>query len=265
MPPAPRVVLGVCGSIAAYKAAEVCRRLVDAGVHVIPVMTADAGRFIGEVTLSALASEPVRTSLWPGRDGSADDPVPHIALARTADVVLVAPATARLLGSYAAGIADDLLTATLLATRAPVVVCPAMHTEMWEHAATRANVAVLRRRGVHVVDPDTGKLAAGDVGAGRLPDPDRIVAEVLAVLAPGDRRRPRRAAASWSPPAAPASRSTRSASWATARRAGRARPWPWRPPGAAPTWCSSPPPPIGPTRSASTSSTWRPRRRWRRR
>ena len=108
--------------------------------------------------------------------------MPHIALARTADVVLVAPATARLLGSYAAGIADDLLTATLLATRAPVVVCPAMHTEMWEHPATRANVALLRERGVHVVDPDSGKLAAGDVGAGRLPDPDRIVAEVFAVL-----------------------------------------------------------------------------------
>ncbi|MEA2843869.1 MAG: phosphopantothenoylcysteine decarboxylase / phosphopantothenate---cysteine ligase, partial [Actinomycetota bacterium] len=178
MAPAPRVVLGVCGSIAAYKAVEVCRRLVDAGVHVVPVMTADAARFIGEVTLSSLASEPVRTSLWSG-----DDPVPHIALARTADVVVVAPATARLLGSYAAGIADDLLTATLLATRAPVVVCPAMHTEMWEHPATRANVAVLRERGVHVVDPDTGKLAAGDVGAGRLPDPDRIVATVLAVLA----------------------------------------------------------------------------------
>ncbi|MEA2704409.1 MAG: phosphopantothenoylcysteine decarboxylase / phosphopantothenate---cysteine ligase [Actinomycetota bacterium] len=178
MAPAPRVVLGVCGSIAAYKAVEVCRRLVDAGVHVVPVMTADAARFIGEVTLSSLASEPVRTSLWSG-----DDPVPHIALARTADVVVVAPATARLLGSYAAGIADDLLTATLLATRAPVVVCPAMHTEMWEHPATQANVAVLRQRGVHVVDPDTGKLAAGDVGTGRLPDPDRIVAEVLAALA----------------------------------------------------------------------------------
>ena len=95
----------------------------------------------------------------------------------------MAPATARLLGSYAAGIADDLLTATLLATKAPVVVCPAMHTEMWEHPATRANVALLRERGVHVVDPDTGKLAAGDVGTGRLPDPDRIVAAVLAVLA----------------------------------------------------------------------------------
>jgi phosphopantothenoylcysteine decarboxylase/phosphopantothenate--cysteine ligase len=182
------VVLGVCGSIAAYKAVEICRRLVEAGVHVIPVMTADAGRFLGEVTLSALASEPVRTSLWPHPEGSADGPVPHIALARTADVVLVAPATARLLGAYAAGIADDLLTATLLATRAPVVVCPAMHTEMWEHPATRANVALLRQRGVHVVDPDSGRLAGGDVGAGRLPDPDRVVAEVRAVLAQATRK-----------------------------------------------------------------------------
>ena len=172
----------MCGSIAAYKAVEVCRRLVDAGFHVVPVMTADAERFVGATTLSALASERVRTSLW-----SDDDPVPHIALARAVDVVLVAPATARFLGAYAGGIADDLLTNVLLATTAPVVVCPAMHTEMWEHPATRTNVAVLRLRGVHVVDPDRGRLAGGDEGAGRLPDADRILAAVAAAFQAGAR------------------------------------------------------------------------------
>ena len=172
-----RVVLGVCGGIAAYKAADVCRRLVDAGALVSPVMTADATRFLGEVTLSALATEPVRTSLWAG-----DDPVPHTRLGRWAEVVVVAPATARLLAAYAAGLSDDLLTATLLATRAPVVLCPAMHSEMWEHPAVRDNTALLRRRGVHVVEPEVGALAGGDVGAGRLPDPDRIVSVVEEVL-----------------------------------------------------------------------------------
>ena len=175
------VVLGVCGSIAAYKAVEVCRRLVDLGAHVAPVMTADAVRFLGPATLSALASEPVHASLW-----SDADPVPHTALGRSADVVLVAPATASLLAKYAAGIADDLLTATLLATRAPVVVAPAMHTEMWEHPATVDNVAVLRRRGVRVVEPATGRLAGGDQGVGRLAEPDVIVAAVEAALARPD-------------------------------------------------------------------------------
>jgi len=176
-----RVVLGVSGGIAAYKAVEVCRRLVDAGAHVIPVLTAGAQRFVGATTFSALASEPVRTSLW---DDS--DPIPHTRLGQSADLVLVAPATARLLGAYAAGISSDLLTATLLATRAPVVVCPAMHTEMWEHPAVRDNVALLRRRGVHVVDPEAGRLAGGDGGTGRLASPGRIVAAVEAILTPHD-------------------------------------------------------------------------------
>jgi phosphopantothenoylcysteine decarboxylase/phosphopantothenate--cysteine ligase len=176
-----RVVLGVCGSIAAYKAVEVCRRLVDGGAHVSPVMTADAARFLGPATLSALASEPVHDSLWADAD-----PIPHTALARSADVVLVAPATATLLAKYAAGIADDLLTATLLATRAPVIVCPAMHTEMWEHAATVDNVATLRRRGVVVVEPGVGRLAGGDEGAGRLADVEDIVFAVERLLSPQD-------------------------------------------------------------------------------
>ncbi|MFP5318930.1 MAG: bifunctional phosphopantothenoylcysteine decarboxylase/phosphopantothenate--cysteine ligase CoaBC [Acidimicrobiia bacterium] len=176
-----RVVLGVCGGIAAYKAVEVCRRLVDAGASVSPVMTADATRFVGAVTLSAVASEKVQTSLWDEADA-----IPHTRLGRQADVVVVAPATARLLGAYAAGISDDLLTATLLATRAPVIVSPAMHTEMWEHAAVQANVGVLRARGVHVLEPEVGRLAGGDEGAGRLPEPEAIVAAVASLFTPRD-------------------------------------------------------------------------------
>jgi len=178
---ARHIVLGVCGSIAAYKAVEVCRRLVDAGARVSAVMTADAARFIGPVTLSALASEPVHDSLW-----SDADPIPHTTLGRSADMVLVAPATATLLAKYAAGIADDLLSATLLATRAPVVVCPAMHTEMWEHPATVDNVGLLRRRGVVVVEPGRGRLAGGDGGVGRLADLPDILAAVERALSPQD-------------------------------------------------------------------------------
>ena len=176
-----RVVLGVTGGIAAYKAVELCRRLVDAGARVAPVMTEDATRFVGEVTFSALASEPVRRSLWEG-----PDPIPHTRLGQGADVIVVAPATARFLGAYAHGISDDLLTATVLATRAPVVVCPAMHTEMWEHPAVQDNLDLLRRRGVVVVPPGEGTLAGGDVGAGRLAEPADIVAAVARVLGPAD-------------------------------------------------------------------------------
>jgi phosphopantothenoylcysteine decarboxylase / phosphopantothenate---cysteine ligase len=174
-----RVVLGVSGGIAAYKAVEVCRRLVDAGLHVSPVLTAEATRFIGEATFSALASEPARTSLWEGG-------IPHTELGQSADLVVVVPATAHLLARYAGGLADDLLTATLLATRAPVVVCPAMHTEMWEHPAVQDNLELLRRRGVVVVPPEEGRLAGGDVGAGRLAEPAVVVERVLGLLgAPG--------------------------------------------------------------------------------
>ena len=176
-----RIVLGVSGGIAAYKAVEVCRRLTDAGAHVQPVLTEDATRFVGAVTFSALAAEPAQTSLWEG-----PSPIPHTRLGQGADLILVAPATARVLGKYAAGISDDLLTATLLATRAPVVVCPAMHTEMWEHPAVQDNLAVLQRRGVHVVPPAVGRLAGGDEGAGRLAEPGDIVAAVERVLTPPD-------------------------------------------------------------------------------
>ena len=178
-----RVVLGVTGGIAAYKAVEVCRRLVDAGAHVAPIMTEGATHFVGETTFSALASEPVQTSLW-----HEQSPIPHTRLGQGADVVVVAPATARLLSAYASGYSDDLLTATLIATRAPVVVCPAMHTEMWEHPAVQANLDTLRSRGVVVVPPAEGRLAGGDVGTGRLADPADIVAAVEQVLGAGTER-----------------------------------------------------------------------------
>src|SRR5688572_30882078 len=154
-----RIVLGVSGGIAAYKAIEVCRRLVDGGAHVVPVLTRGSLRFVGETTFSALGSERARTSLFDD-----PDPIPHTRLGQSADLIVVAPATARVIGSYAAGISNDLLTATLLATRAPVVLAPAMHTEMWEHAAVQENLAVLARRGVHIVAPEEGRLAGGDIG-----------------------------------------------------------------------------------------------------
>ena len=175
-----RVVLGVSGGIAAYKAVILCRLMMDAGAHVVPVMTAAAQRFVGRATFDALASERVQTSIF-----GEDDPIPHTTLGQTADVVVVAPATARVIGSYAAGISDGLLTATLLATRAPVVVCPAMHTEMWEHPAVQHNIEVLTGRGVHMVVPEAGRLAGGDIGTGRLAEPATIfeaVSEVLAAL-----------------------------------------------------------------------------------
>ena len=176
-----RIVLGVTGGIAAYKAVDLCRRLVDAGAHVVPVMTAGAEHFLGRTTLSALASEPVQTSLW-----NEASPIPHTRLGQSADLIVVAPATARLLAAYAAGLSSDLLTNTLLATRAPVVVCPAMHTEMWEHPAVQANIATLRSRGVHIVEPEAGRLAGGDTGTGRLAAPERILAAIVRVLSGGD-------------------------------------------------------------------------------
>lgn len=175
------IVVGVSGGIAAYKSVELCRLLVDAGAHVAPIMTSDAEHFIGKATLSALASEPVHTSLWDDTD-----PIPHTHLGQRADLVVVVPATARVIGSYAAGISSDLLIATLLATRAPVMICPAMHTEMWEHMAVQENLTTLRRRGVYVVDPAVGRLAGGDVGVGRLADPTVIFDQILQLLTPGD-------------------------------------------------------------------------------
>ena len=177
-----RIVLGVTGGIAAYKAVELSRRLVDGGAHVVPVMTEGAERFLGPTTLSALASEPVKTRLW----DDPDTPIPHTKLGQGADLILVAPATARLIGAYRSGLSTDLLTNVLLATRAPVMLCPAMHTEMWEHPAVVDNIATLRSWGVHIVDPETGRLAGGDSGAGRLAATETIIGAVERVLGPGD-------------------------------------------------------------------------------
>ena len=173
-----RIVLGVTGGIAAYKAIEVCRRLVDAGAHVSPILTEGAMHFVGATTFSALASEPVQTSLW-----DEESPIPHTRLGQQADLIVVAPATARSIAAYAHGLSDDLLTATLIATRAPVIVCPAMHTEMWEHPAVQANLEILRGRGVIIVPPAEGRLAGGDVGTGRLAEPADILAAVEHSLA----------------------------------------------------------------------------------
>jgi phosphopantothenoylcysteine decarboxylase/phosphopantothenate--cysteine ligase len=173
-----RIVLGVTGGIAAYKAIQVCRELVDLGAHVAPIMTRGALHFVGRTTFDALASEKVQTGLW-----EEANPIPHTRLGQGADLVLVCPATARVIADHRAGRSADLLTATLIATRAPVVLCPAMHTEMWEHPAVQENLTVLAARGVHIVPPESGRLAGGDVGHGRLADPGTIVAEVRRILA----------------------------------------------------------------------------------
>jgi phosphopantothenoylcysteine decarboxylase / phosphopantothenate---cysteine ligase len=174
----PFVVLGVTGGIAAYKAVEICRLLVDAGCHVAPVLTRDAVRFITPLTFTALASEPAQTELYDGLS-----PIPHTRLGQAADLIVIAPATAHLIGRYTHGLADDLLTNTLLATTAPVLLAPAMHTEMWEQPSVAANVELLRERGVHLVEPEAGRLAGGDVGRGRLAEPTVIVRAALEILA----------------------------------------------------------------------------------
>ena len=173
------IVLGVTGGIAAYKSVELLRGLMDLGAYVIPVMTENATRFIGAATLSALASEPARISLFDDHD-----PILHTRLGKRADLIVVAPATARLIGDYAHGIASDLLSTTLIATEAPVVLCPAMHSEMWAHPAVRENVATLLRRGVHVVEPELGRLAGGDIGAGRLAETATIIDRCATTVAP---------------------------------------------------------------------------------
>jgi len=173
-----RVVLGVTGGIAAYKAVEVCRRLVDAGAHVVPVLTESACLMVGPATFSALASEPAHTSIFNDRSSA----IPHTAIGQSADVVVVCPATARVISDLRTGRSGDLLTATVLATKAPVVVCPAMHTEMWEQASVQDNIHTLASRGVVIVAPESGRLAGGDIGHGRLASPDKIVSAVEAAV-----------------------------------------------------------------------------------
>jgi phosphopantothenoylcysteine decarboxylase / phosphopantothenate---cysteine ligase len=178
----PRVVLGVAGGIAAYKACEVLRGLTESGCDVTVVPTAAALRFVGAATWAALSGKPVATDVW--QDAHA---VPHVRLGQQADCIVVAPTTADLLARATHGIADDLLTNVLLTARCPVLLAPAMHTEMWENPATQHNVAVLRQRGVIVLDPAEGRLTGADSGPGRLPEPPAIVAAVHDVLRRGGR------------------------------------------------------------------------------
>ena len=179
-PRRPKVVLGVAGGIAAYKAAELLRRLTESGHDVTVVPTAAALEFVGAPTWSALSGKPVATDVWSGVHE-----VPHVRIGQEADLVVVAPATADLLAKAAHGLADDLLTNTLLTARCPVVFAPAMHTEMWEHPATQANVATLRQRGAVVIEPAEGRLTGADTGKGRLPEPAEIFELVRGVLERG--------------------------------------------------------------------------------
>lgn len=177
-----RIVLGVSGGVAAYKAVLLLRLLREQGHRVRVVPTASALRFVGAPTWEALSGEPATDQVFEDVEH-----VPHVALGQGADLVVVAPATADLLARAAAGRADDLLTSTLLTARCPVVMAPAMHTEMWEHPATVANVATLRARGVHVIEPASGRLTGADTGPGRLPEPDEIARVALAVVADASR------------------------------------------------------------------------------
>ncbi|MDT0431971.1 MULTISPECIES: bifunctional phosphopantothenoylcysteine decarboxylase/phosphopantothenate--cysteine ligase CoaBC [Streptomyces] len=180
----PKVVLGVSGGIAAYKACELLRRLTESGHDVRVVPTASALNFVGAATWSALSGHPVSTEVW---DGVHE--VPHVRIGQGADLVVVAPATADMLAKAAHGLADDLLTNTLLTARCPVVFAPAMHTEMWEHPATQENVAALRRRGAVVIEPAVGRLTGVDTGKGRLPDPGEIFEVCRRVLDRGPAER----------------------------------------------------------------------------
>jgi phosphopantothenoylcysteine decarboxylase / phosphopantothenate---cysteine ligase len=176
----PRVVLGVSGGIAAYKACELLRRFTESGHDVTVVPTAAALEFVGAPTWAALSGHPVADDVW-----TSVHEVPHVRIGQSADLVVVAPATADVLAKATHGLADDLLTNTLLTARCPVVLAPAMHTEMWEHPATQDNVATLRGRGVVVVEPAVGRLTGADSGKGRLPDPGEIFELATEVLARG--------------------------------------------------------------------------------
>ncbi|MFJ6751627.1 bifunctional phosphopantothenoylcysteine decarboxylase/phosphopantothenate--cysteine ligase CoaBC [Streptomyces sp. NPDC091266] len=176
----PKVVLGVSGGIAAYKACELLRRLTESGHDVRVVPTAASLHFIGEATWSALSGNPASTEVW-----ESVHEVPHVRIGQAADLVVVAPATADMLAKAAHGLADDLLTNTLLTARCPVVFAPAMHTEMWENPATQENVATLRRRGAIVIEPSVGRLTGVDTGKGRFPDPVEIFELCRRVLARG--------------------------------------------------------------------------------
>jgi len=167
-----KLLLCVCGGIAAYKSAELVRRLRDAGTEVQVAMTENAQRFVGAQTFQALSGHPVRTSLW---DAQAEAAMGHLELARWADRIVIAPATANTVAKLAHGFADDLVSTLCLATTAPVSIAPAMNHRMWLHPATQANIATLRTRGVQVIGPDDGPLAEGESGPGRMSEPGAIV------------------------------------------------------------------------------------------
>ncbi len=185
--PLPTVVLAVTGSIAAYKAVEVARLLRKAGVRVLPIMTASATRFVGPATLAGICDQRVLTEMFATEPGAAAPGEQHVALAAAADVIAIVPATADLLASLAAGRADDLVRATLLCARCPVVAAPAMHPRMWSHPATQRNVEQLARDGrLSLVGPVHGEVASGDVGLGRMAEPGDIAEHILATLGGGD-------------------------------------------------------------------------------
>ena len=176
-----RMLLCVCGGIAAYKAADLVRRLRDAGAEVRVAMTDSAQRFVGAQTFQALSGQPVRSSLW---DAEAEAAMGHLELARWAQRIVIAPATANTLAKLAHGFADDLVSTLCLASTAPLALCPAMNHVMWRHPATQQNMAMLHARGVLVIGPDDGPLAEGESGPGRLREPAAIVAELAAALRP---------------------------------------------------------------------------------
>jgi phosphopantothenoylcysteine decarboxylase/phosphopantothenate--cysteine ligase len=173
------VVLGVSGGIAAYKAADLCSRLVKAGAQVRVVMSAAATKFVTPLTFQTLSQAPVGTDMFAQPEMWE---IEHIALADAADIMVVAPATANVIAKMAAGLADDLLTTTLLAAKSPVLVCPAMNPRMYQHPATQRNIRTLKERGVHVMEPGVGRMACGDVGPGRLPEPEEIASQIEAIL-----------------------------------------------------------------------------------
>jgi phosphopantothenoylcysteine decarboxylase/phosphopantothenate--cysteine ligase len=175
-----RIVLGVTGSIAAYKAAEIIRLLIDKGMRVSVVMTKEAEHFITPLTLASLSGESVAREMFAQPSGSA--PMPHIDLAQEGDLLLIAPATANIIGKLAHGIADDLLTSVALATRAPVLLAPAMNTQMYENPVVRENCQKLEKAGVRFVGPVEGKLACGTMGTGHIADEAEIVKAVLRIL-----------------------------------------------------------------------------------
>lgn len=179
------ITLGITGGIAAYKGADIASRLVKEGAVVRVVMTRSACRFIGEATIEALTGGPVYTELFDGPEGWL---IPHIKLAREADLVLIAPATANIIGKAAHGLADDLLSTVLLAATCPVVICPAMNVHMYQHKVVQDNLKRLGQLGYHIIEPDEGRLACGDTGRGRLPDPSCIVDRVAAVAACGGKK-----------------------------------------------------------------------------